>query len=93
MKALITAFAFAAVVFAFHTKPVMANTNIWGWDEAWEEYKEKKRRGEYRNAENIDNLSDPGQADNERDVADSGEEGSTSAAGATDVITTTSNKE
>ncbi|MCY4038770.1 MAG: hypothetical protein OXF09_04850 [Hyphomicrobiales bacterium] len=32
----------------------------------------------------IDEINDPGQAGNERDVADSGDEGSTSAAGAND---------
>ena len=77
--ALITTFAIAAMVFAFNTTPA----------EAWSEYDQCRARGgsledcrQY--AEQIDELKDPDQAGNERNIADSGDEGSTSAASAGD---------
>lgn len=73
----ITTFAIALMVVAFNTNPVMANTNIWGWEEAWDEYEEKVRTGVYKKAPIISELDE---VDNEREVADSGEEGSTSEA-------------
>ena len=84
MKTLTTILAIAVMVFAFNTNPVMAKTNIWGWEEAFDEYEEKVRKGEYKNAEKIDELEDLDQPDGERAVADSGEESSTSAASADD---------
>ncbi|MCY4038761.1 MAG: hypothetical protein OXF09_04805 [Hyphomicrobiales bacterium] len=68
MKTILTTiFAIAVMVFAFHTKPVMAGSG----DGIWAS-----------NQPQVDELNDPDQADNERDIADSGNEGSTSAAGA-----------
>ena len=77
---LITTFAIAVMVFAFSANPVMA----------------AEKKGLFipdcsRNPEQvgcqvaeIDDLNDHDQADKERDVADSGDEGSTSAASASD---------
>ncbi|MCY4038759.1 MAG: hypothetical protein OXF09_04795 [Hyphomicrobiales bacterium] len=83
MKTFITTFAIAMMVFAFNANPVMAN------EKCGEGY-EKKRTGIWSaycapiQTSQMDELNDPDQAENERDVADSGEEGSTSAAGATE---------
>ena len=84
MKTLTTIFAIAGMVFAFNVTPVQAGDQekcMWG-DKAACKKKQKKSTGQ-RVAE-IDELKDPDQADNERDVADSGEEGSTSAASTSD---------
>ena len=82
----ITAFAFALVVFAFNTNIVMAAEKkekhclIFTYDE-----NQQHVCTEWIWVENqVDDLKDPDQADNERDVADSGNEDSTSAASAGD---------
>ena len=80
MKVLITIFAIATMVFAFNTPSAFA------------------KEGQYQcvgipkwigkcdtdNDIALDELHDPDRSDNERDVADSGEEGSTKETGASD---------
>ena len=71
---LITTFAIAVMVLAFNATPSYAGdehgcTHL------------QKAMGTCHTAQ-VDEVQDPDQADGERDVADSGEEGSTSAAGA-----------
>ncbi len=81
MKTILTTitFAFALMVFAFNANPVMANEEEECW---WWGAQEKCEK--YNQSAQVDDVEDPGQADSERDVADSGEEGSTSAAEAND---------
>ena len=84
MKTVVTTFAFALMAFAFNATPVQASDQekcLWGNKDACKRHIEKSTG--QRVAE-MDELQDPNQADNEREVADSGEEGSTSAAGADD---------
>ena len=82
MKTLITTFAIAMMVFAFNVAPVQAGDQekcMWGDKAACKRHLEKSTG---QKVAEIDELRDPDQADNERDVADSGNEGSTSAASA-----------
>ncbi|MCY4038756.1 MAG: hypothetical protein OXF09_04780 [Hyphomicrobiales bacterium] len=98
MKTLITTFAIALMVFAFNATPSYANEennkkvkdffdppkkkicNVFTWDGNG-----NKVCTTWIYVENeIDDINDPDQAGNESEVADSGEEGSTSAAGATE---------
>ena len=81
MKTLITTFAFAVMVFAFNTSPASAESGTYyciGLPE-WINYGDCAE-----DSAELDQLQDPDQADNERAVADSGDEGSTSAASADD---------
>ncbi|MCY4038217.1 MAG: hypothetical protein OXF09_02020 [Hyphomicrobiales bacterium] len=75
MKAILTTitFAFALMVFAFNANPAFAHaqTDDCPGYKAW---------GLECYFSQIDEVDDPSQEGNERDVADSGEEGSTSAA-------------
>ena len=66
-------------VFAFNATPSHADEKAQcKWIEVWQKCEK------YRENAQIDELQDSDQADNERDVADSGEEGSTSAAEASE---------
>ena len=75
----ILTFTFAVTVFAFNASPVFAKSafdkcmDAWNNEAACREHLAK-----------LDGLRDPEQSDNERDVADSGNEDSTSAASASD---------
>ena len=73
---LITTFAFALMVFAFNV-----TTSYAGDKDGCTHL--QKIMGTCHTAQ-IDDLKDPDQPDNERSVADSGDEGSTSAASAED---------
>ena len=78
---LTTAFATALMVFAFNATPAYAKGE--------ESARELKCDISADGADcdifgQVDELKDPDQANNERDVADSGDEGSTSAASAGD---------
>ncbi|MCY4031045.1 MAG: hypothetical protein OXF05_02895 [Hyphomicrobiales bacterium] len=82
MKTLITTFAFAVMVFAFNADSAMATAKC---DEGYEMRPTGNGWAGYCapiRTSQIDELNDPDQEGNERDIADSGEEGSTSAAGA-----------
>ena len=76
---LVTTFAIAIMVLAFNASPVFAKSafdkcmDAWGNEAACREHLAR-----------LDELRDPNQADNEREVADSGNEDSTSAASASD---------
>ena len=76
---LTTTFALAVMVFAFNANPVMAgeDTFLCTNEETGEQYV-------CPIFSSVDELRDPEQAGNEKDVADSGNEGSTSAASASD---------
>ena len=82
MKTMLTAiFAVALMVVAFNASPVFAKSVYEKCMDAWNDAVAcRKHRA------NLDTLNDPNQTDNENEsaVADSGEEGSTSAAGADD---------
>ncbi|MCY4038768.1 MAG: hypothetical protein OXF09_04840 [Hyphomicrobiales bacterium] len=80
MKTILTTiFTIAVMAFAFNANPVMATEEEQCW---WMESLQKCAK--YKDQAQVDDVQDPDQADGERDVADSGEEGSTSAAGATE---------
>ena len=83
MKTLITTFAIAVMVFAFNANPVMANeSNNIKDEDCWIWKQENGRRvceREYFQSQ-INEIDDPV----EKDIADSGNEGSTSAASAND---------
>ena len=76
---LITTFTLAVMVLAFNATPAFAKSTFDKCMDAWNNEAACK---EY--LARLDDLRDPNQADNERDVADSGNEGSTSAASADD---------
>ena len=82
MKTILTVtFAIAVMVFAFNADPVMAKGSKCPKGYHWG----KMTGGKYACLNSavygeLDELRDPDQADNERDVADSGNEGLTSAA-------------
>ena len=100
MKTLITTFAIVLMVFAFSANPVMAKGEKSkkefeefkeGAKKGFEEFGELidcgfegKDHHECRAEGRISELKEPNQPDNERPVADSGEEGSTSAGSAGD---------
>ena len=71
---LMTTFAIAVMAFAFGTTPSYANEAA---DKAFGCTDEKREKAMCKR---VDNLRDPDQAGSEKDVADSGNEGSTSAA-------------
>ncbi|MCY4031824.1 MAG: hypothetical protein OXF05_06875 [Hyphomicrobiales bacterium] len=79
MKPLITTFAFALMVFAFNANPAFANEEKQPLCQVGKWY---EPRVPCDQVVEIDEIQD--QADNENTIADSGEEGSTSAAGATE---------
>ena len=71
MKTILTTiFAIAVMVFAFNAPAFAEGEGCDGWD-VW---------GGDCHLSQIDELKDPDQADNESEVADSGNEGTTSAA-------------
>ena len=81
---LITTFAFALMVFTFNAAPAQASDQekcLWGDKAACKRHLEKTTG---QKVAEIDELRDPDQAENEKDVADSGNEGPTSAASAND---------
>lgn len=81
MKTILTmTFAIALMVFAFNTTSASANEGTYHCMglPAWLGECDPDETAE------IDELKDPDQKDSERDVADSGNEGSTSAASASD---------
>ena len=78
-KILKATFAIAVVVFAFSASPVFAKSAFDKCMDAW-----NNEAACREHLARLDTLRDPDQADNERDVADSGNEGSTSAASADD---------
>ncbi len=80
MKTMLTTiFAVALMVFAFNASPVFAKSAFEKCMDAW-----NNEAACREHLAKLDNLNDPNQTDNENEsaVADSGEEGSTSAAGA-----------
>ena len=77
MKAIVTTFAIAMMVFAFNATPSHAND---AGDVLFGCTDEKREKPQCRKAA-LKDVRDPDQAGGETDVADSGEEGSTSAAG------------
>ena len=79
MKTLITTSALALmIVFAFNAAPSHASE-----EEQCRWWGDMKKCDKYRpQTAEIDEMKDPDQVENERDVADSGDEGSTSEAGA-----------
>ena len=84
MKTLITTFAIAGMVFALNATPVQAGDQekcLWGDKAACKRHIESSTG---QRVSEIDDLHDPDQADKEREVADSGNEGSTSAASTSD---------
>ena len=74
---LVTAFAIALIVVASNVSPAQAIGDV---ATCYDEYTCNKNK----NVANVDELQDPDRTDNERDIADSGNEGSTSAASASD---------
>ena len=74
---LTTIFAIAVMVFAFNPSPVFAKSAFDKCMDAWDNEAACREH-----LARLDDLKDPDQQDNERDVADSGDEGSTSAASA-----------
>lgn len=86
---LIGMFAFGLVCMGFLVEPAFAGTHKTDkcvetfWKTVWTDgLKTYKKECVHAEAEQIDELKDPDRADNERSVADSGNEGSTSAASA-----------
>ena len=92
MKTILTTiFALALMVFAFSTNPVMAGGSKCPKGYHWGKMTggkyaclNSKVYGQIDESQQIDKLKGPDQQDNERDVADSGNEGSTSAASTSD---------
>ena len=78
MKTLITTFAIALMTFAFDAAPSYANEAA---DKVFGCTDEKRDKAMCKR---VDNVRDPDQAGDERAIADSGDEGSTSAASAND---------
>ena len=84
MKILITTFAIVLMLFSFagtsaiaaHYSKCPEGTNL---ESVWTGKCVPEKHGSY-----MDELRDPDQAGDERDIADSGDEGSTSAASADD---------
>ncbi|MCY4038214.1 MAG: hypothetical protein OXF09_02005 [Hyphomicrobiales bacterium] len=77
---LATIFAIAVMVLAFNATPSHADEKAQcKWIEVWEKCEKYRTQAQI---DELDGSQDPDQAGNERDVADSGAEGSTSAAGA-----------
>ena len=82
MKTLTTIFAIAVMVFAFNANPVMAAEDDGPyWECPQDSIVDGERNLECRLVSEIKDLEQP---DNERDVADSGSEPSTSVASASD---------
>ena len=85
---LIATFAFALMAFAFNNNPAMAKARHGSNFDTWANCPDSKLKMNREankwicTAENLNELDNPDQADNERDVADSGDEDSTSAASA-----------
>ena len=91
MKTILTTiFAITVMVFAFNANPVKAKVSHGSNFDTWANCPDSKlKMNRERNkwictAEKLNELDNLEHADNERDIADSGEEGSTSAASTDD---------
>ena len=83
MKTLITTFGIALMVLALNTSPASAKGFV--TDTTRDTSKcTKNPDGSIISCPQVADVKDPDESDNERDVADSGDEGSTSAASTSD---------